>query len=293
VPFLVLLAVSAAAGVAQALAASRIRFRRHHVPKPANVAERASSRVASLRRNVENWLAACGHPTVAAGLLLCLALAISVAGWLLLGVVALLVRTNDALLEIDSTVAQWGSDHATDSSTRALGLITMLGDTRVVLGLAGLLLIVEWLRDRRRVALFLVAAIGGNVLATALVKDLFDRARPELNPLAETLGPSFPSGHSSTAAVFYAAAAVLLARRRRHWVFTAATSVAVALGVAVAGSRVLLDVHWLSDVVAGLALGWAWLAFCVVGLYADPATLDGFGPDPRVGSAHSSGALRP
>ena len=48
-----------------------------------------------------------------------------------------------------------------------------------------------------------------------LVKELFDRARPELNPVAETLGPSFPSGHSSTAAVFYGAAAVLLAQLPR------------------------------------------------------------------------------
>ena len=34
------------------------------------------------------------------------------------------------------------------------------------------------------------------------------------------------------------------------------------IAVAVAASRVLLDVHWLSDVIAGLALGWAWFAVC-------------------------------
>ena len=37
-----------------------------------------------------------------------------------------------------------------------------------------------------------------------------DRARPTLNPVAATLGPSFPSGHSSTAAAFYAALALIL-----------------------------------------------------------------------------------
>jgi hypothetical protein len=42
----------------------------------------------------------------------------------------------------------------------------------------------------------------------------------------------------------------------------AATSVAVA--VAVAASRVLLDLHWLSDVIGGLSLGWAWFALCSV-----------------------------
>jgi membrane-associated phospholipid phosphatase len=39
---------------------------------------------------------------------------------------------------------------------------------------------------------------------------------------------------------------------------------AVGLAVAVAASRVLLDVHWVSDVVAGLLLGWAWFALCSI-----------------------------
>jgi undecaprenyl-diphosphatase len=37
---------------------------------------------------------------------------------------------------------------------------------------------------------------------------------------------------------------------------------AAAIAVAVAGSRVLLDLHWLSDVIGGLALGWGWFALC-------------------------------
>jgi membrane-associated phospholipid phosphatase len=38
----------------------------------------------------------------------------------------------------------------------------------------------------------------------------------------------------------------------------------VGLAVAVAASRVLLGVHWLSDVIGGLALGWAWFALCAI-----------------------------
>ena len=61
---------------------------------------------------------------------------------------------------------------------------------------------------------------------------------------------------------FFAAAALILARglgkRRRRTLAAAAAAVAVAM----AGSRVLLDVHWLSDVVGGLALGWGWFALC-------------------------------
>jgi undecaprenyl-diphosphatase len=97
------------------------------------------------------------------------------------------------------------------------------------------------------------------------VKELVGRLRPTLNPAAATLGPSFPSGHSATAAAFYAAAALIIGRslsRRsiRQFVIPAA----VAIAVAVAASRVLLDLHWLSDVIGGLALGWAWFALCAV-----------------------------
>ena len=40
--------------------------------------------------------------------------------------------------------------------------------------------------------------------------------------------------------------------------------VAAGIAVAVAASRVLLDLHWLTDVIAGLMLGWAWFAVCAI-----------------------------
>ena len=61
---------------------------------------------------------------------------------------------------------------------------------------------------------FIVAVMGGEELLTNTVKQLVDRARPTFNPAAATLGPSFPSGHSATAAAFYATAALLLGRWR-------------------------------------------------------------------------------
>jgi membrane-associated phospholipid phosphatase len=88
--------------------------------------------------------------------------------------------------------------------------------------------------------------------------------RPTLNPLAATLGPSFPSGHSATSAAFYAGVALLVARRRARIWRSILAGVAVAVAVGVAASRVLLDVHWLSDVIAGTMLGWGWFAICCI-----------------------------
>src|SRR4029077_14719955 len=94
--------------------------------------------------------------------------------------------------------------------------------------------------------------------------DVVDRVRPTLNPAAHTLGPSFPSGHSATAAAFYAGAAFLLGRHLRQTGRAVLAALAATIAVAVAASRVLLDVHWFSDVLAGLALGWSWFLVCAI-----------------------------
>jgi undecaprenyl-diphosphatase len=88
--------------------------------------------------------------------------------------------------------------------------------------------------------------------------------RPAFDPAAAALGPSFPSGHSATSAAFYAAAALVLTRYARQPLRIVVIGLAVSIAVAVAASRVLLDYHWLSDVVGGLALGWGWFALCAV-----------------------------
>ena len=133
----------------------------------------------------------------------------------------------------------------------------------MVLVLALLLAAAETIRTRSAwIIPFLLVLLAGEEILTNSVKALADRARPTFNPAAAGLGPSFPSGHSATAAAFYAGAALLLSRRRGHVARTVFTGLAVGVAVAVAASRVLLDVHWLSDVTAGLLLGWSWFAVC-------------------------------
>ena len=96
------------------------------------------------------------------------------------------------------------------------------------------------------------------------IKDLLDRVRPTANPIAHTLGPSFPSGHTTGAAACFAAFALVLGRGRSRNTQAVLAGAAVFVAVAVAASRVLLGVHWLTDVLGGLALGWAWFALCSI-----------------------------
>jgi membrane-associated phospholipid phosphatase len=114
------------------------------------------------------------------------------------------------------------------------------------------------------VAPFLLAVILGDKLLTAGVKELIDRARPEIESVAATLGPSFPSGHTTTAAASWAAFALVAGRWWGRGSWPALAGAAVGIAVAVALSRVFLDVHWLTDVLGGLALGWAWFAACAI-----------------------------
>jgi undecaprenyl-diphosphatase len=203
------------------------------------------------------------EPATATGLALTLALVFAIGGGLLLGVLAYLARTKSQLAGLDSSVARWGNRHASATSMHVLNDITQLGSIYTIIGLCVVLAIAETIRERTVwVAAFIVAVMGGEELLTLAVKQLIDRVRPTFNPAAATLGPSFPSGHSATAAAFYATAALLLGRWRGRSARALLAGLAGGLAVAVAASRVLLDVHWLSDVIGGLALGWAWFAVC-------------------------------
>lgn len=103
-------------------------------------------------------------------------------------------------------------------------------------------------------------AIIGNEASTWTAKFLIDRPRPDFALDVTAHSPSFPSGHASGALAIYGVLAYVLARRMKsprsrlelvYW-----TGVAV---VAIAFSRVFVDVHHLTDIAGGLALAGIWL----------------------------------
>ncbi len=167
-----------------------------------------------------------------------------------------------SLTELDGRLADDMNDvvHGTPGAVGALQLVSWLGRAvwlaAVVAAGAWLL----WRTGRRRLAAFLVVtAVGGGIVNTA-VKIAVDRPRPVVDhPVATAFGKSFPSGHSMASTVCYGAlvASFLPSVPRRA---RAATVGATALLVLAIGcSRLLLGVHFLSDVVGGYVLGTAWL----------------------------------
>lgn len=258
---LVLLALTTAAAAVLAT----LRYPRRVTPAAVPAIEAAQKVGETLRSHprLRSVLARRLNPESATGLALTLALVFTVGGGIVLGLLAYLVRTNSALTRVDNSVAKWGEHHSSALSTHGLNAVTQLGSVYTVVALSVVLAIVETLRTRSRwIVPFVLAVVGGEELAANLIKQIVDRVRPAFNPAAATLGPSFPSGHTTTAAAFYAAAALLIGRGRTRSARAGLTGAAVGIAVAVAASRVLLDVHWLTDVIGGLALGWGWFAVC-------------------------------
>ena len=263
-PLLVLLLV--ALGIAAAVA-----FVTWHYPTPmasptpslaaAKALGRELAHHSLLRRTISSRL----NPQAATGLALTVAFGAVVLGGIVLGALAYLVRTNSRLVDLDASVAQWASDHTGPVSERGLNAITQLGATWFVVLLAIVVAVIGYLRRPNRwIPVFLLTVLVGQWLLTNGIKELFDRVRPTLNPIAETLGPSFPSGHTATAAAFYAAAALVLGRGTSPKGRALLAGAAAGIAVAVACTRVFLDVHWLTDTIAGLFLGWAWFAACTI-----------------------------
>jgi membrane-associated phospholipid phosphatase len=264
-PFLADLTAAFAAGVLAFLAARWYAGSPVTPEQPAEKVARAVGKEVREHAGVRRFVARRLDRSAATGLLLTLALGVTLAGGLVLGILAILVRRVDAVQHVDNSVAAWGYDHRSAASTSGLKAITDLGSITVVVGFAVVLVLVDAIRERNRWSLlFLLAVLTGMESAMLGVKDLVGRLRPTLNPAAAKLGPSFPSGHSATAAAFYAAAALIIGRSLRRPARHGVIAAAVGIAVAVAASRVLLDLHWLSDVIGGLSLGWAWFAVCAV-----------------------------
>ena len=170
------------------------------------------------------------------------------------------------LTRLDSRVANALNDwaHQRPNVVRGLEAVSLLAKPITLWVIAGVAVVWLWRIGRPRIAVFVVVTSLGGGLVDTLVKVAVDRPRPVVDhPVATAFGKSFPSGHAMGATVVYGALLVafwtLLPRRARR----PALAATVALVLAVGTSRLLLGVHFLTDVVGGYLLGLAWLSGAV------------------------------
>jgi undecaprenyl-diphosphatase len=138
--------------------------------------------------------------------------------------------------------------------------ITWLGSSGVLWTVIGAAAIVLAIRRRWRLAVYLLVAGAGALVLDPVLKSLVGRLRPVVaHPVAQGNGDSFPSGHSLSSIVCYGAILlVFLPATHGRWrrAFVAGILALVAL---IGISRILLGVHYISDVLGGWALGITWL----------------------------------
>lgn len=174
------------------------------------------------------------------------------------------------ITQLDVELANWLHAHARDSLPlrQVMMGITHLHSTPGMLALTAL---AGWWfhrRGARHWMLTLLATVPGGMVLNVLMKHTFERARPHFDePLLTLSTYSFPSGHAAAATLFYGLLACYLTRQAHGWAQRAGIVLLACLMVAlVAGSRLYLGAHYLSDVLAAIAEGCAWLSICVTGV---------------------------
>ncbi|MQA99218.1 MAG: phosphatase PAP2 family protein [Actinobacteria bacterium] len=172
------------------------------------------------------------------------------------------VTRDGPLTTIDRDVARSLHDQLSEQEVQiaVLKVITNLGSSPSLYLLVGIACIYLWRRGSRRTAVYVAVTSQVGGLISAAVKLTVGRARPGLGSVPEALDKSFPSGHALNSTVVYGALLLafmpLIPRRWRPWAVIGYVSLIGIIGA----TRLGLVVHYVSDVLAGYVLGFAWLA---------------------------------
>jgi len=194
---------------------------------------------------------------------------------LVFAALALTLGSEDSAVSFDDVLARTLRDHLPAPALRAFAWLTHIGDPAALVTMTGVCGALLWRLREYRLLLCWLLAVGGNALINPALKHVFERARPPHEAgLTLDSGFSFPSGHSSGAMVTYGMLFVVALRLVPKAWHLPALLLAVAAIFTSGSSRIMLQVHFASDVAAGFASGFAWLAICVTGsMLASPRSV--------------------
>lgn len=259
---LVILAVGATAAViAIALSISR----RTVDPIDAGPEKRKLIRAVSRHPGLAAFVKKRLDRTSAGGLLLTIGFVGVFLAALWVGAVFDMIDNGSGFARLDSLVADYGARNADAAAFDVYALFTRVGGTpfvalvTIVVGVWG-----WWHYKNPHVAVFLASVSIGQALLNNGLKMIVERERPGLAQLAPWAGSSFPSGHAAAAAATFAAVAFILTLERDRRAKAVAGGAAAFMAFGVAATRALLGVHWVTDVITGMAVGFGWFLICAV-----------------------------
>lgn len=171
---------------------------------------------------------------------------------------------DNELLRFDTDISRYIYAFRTPFLTQIFFFVSQLG-AELILTLSTLIVIFfSWKKHKTESLLFSIMLVFGALL-NLLLKDIFQRPRPTLDPLFTLSSYSFPSGHAMNSFVFYATLSYFFYHFTRNKRFSLIVACLAGLLVLLIGvSRIYLGVHYPSDVLAGYLAGLLWFVLVLV-----------------------------
>jgi undecaprenyl-diphosphatase len=166
---------------------------------------------------------------------------------------------------IDSSILVFIHRHVANSMNGLFEIVTFTGSSNVLFPLAAMTTIILLYQNHRAEALLLATSVISSACAIYVIKIIVNRSRPALWNTEWYWGSSFPSGHT-LAVTAYATAVVLCLGRIRSNSHILPSIIAIIWVLLIAISRLVLGVHWPTDVLVAICIG-AFLPIAISSLF--------------------------
>ena len=164
----------------------------------------------------------------------------------------------------DQNTFSFIAPHITEDRTRIMRFISFLGKHTFLTPAISLLITYFLLKKNKWMAIRTATVLLSSLLLMSLLKRLIQRQRPP-DPLVEGITNfSFPSGHAFMGVAFYGLLIWLASEYiSTNWLRRTVIALLLFIIAAIGFSRIYLRVHYATDVIAGICIGFVWLDFCL------------------------------